>query len=198
MYDFRNISITRKVAILVDGQPYDPKKNYTQVENLELSSDTTDIQLNGLIRLTYINLSECIKLEPFSVRFSEHFMSINDRQFHGIMLIITFKNISAFKRLNEFLITYQGKKDYNQVDDTLTIYLDRVTNFNMMDYVDISHDFGFINKGGQFSISDTDSVVYKKVKRDEGDIEIKSERDQDEKVRLSESDVQKREKSKLD
>jgi hypothetical protein len=190
MYDFRNINISRQFKILIDGQPYDPKKNYTQVHDLEISSETTEIQLHGLIRLTYINLNDCIKLEPFSVKFSSEFIGINDRQFHETLLVIVFRNVSQFSKLAEFIRNYKDKHDYNRVDDTLTIYLDRIQNFRLADYIDITLDYlGDFSKGGGFSIADEDIFVTKK----QGDFEIRSERDQGEHVILSESALFKRE-----
>jgi hypothetical protein len=191
MYDFRNISISRKMNILIDGKLYEPRLAPGQIQNLYVSSESADLNITGLIRLTDVNLNEAIKIEPFAVKFSEGFISINERQFHEMNVVIQFKRVSDFQALGEFIQNYKGKKEYNQLEDVLTIYLDRIQNFKMSDYIDMTEDFGYTMKGCAFSISDGD-FVFKKGKRDGQEIEVVSQRD--EQVVLTDSEIHRESK----
>jgi hypothetical protein len=198
MYDFRNITISRKLNIVIDGQPYNYKARYSQARKIEIYSENADILIEGLIKLYEMDLNDCIQIEPLSVKFKDNFLKANEPLFNEAKLVITFKKVSQYRRLlNDFLENY--KKDgyyFNELDDTLTIQLNQIQNFEVRDYVDIIEEKGS-PAGFGFSMSDMD-FVFKKFKKEDGEEEeIHSRRDLEEHVVLSESIIHKKEESKI-
>jgi hypothetical protein len=178
MFDFRNIHLHKKAQITVDDRPYDSRTKYTQVNRIKFSNDNGDLTMEGRIIVRDLDLAECIKLEPFALKFSSEFKVKNSLQFNDYNIAVKFKNASRFARLSGFLSNLNRQADFNQAEDTLTIYLNTVEDFKLNENIDAHLDsFSGINqqRGGKvvWGIDASDHDILKKFKDENGqDIEI--------------------------